>query len=801
MPLLLLMLFLIRPIQSESEESSKENLNPIIEWWNQVSVQKPLQCYHECGEAGQDWKTIPDVAKPYLNKKANKRPIVSLPCSEINRHPGAARYSYTFKGEVKNDIVNGPGKLEFVSASEKKKTNHRLDNAIGFQDVCFVGNSVSGKRIKSVVGTFVNGILEGSAKLTFNDGSATIANFKDGFFFGHRRDFGPDKMLSSLSYHHYRVNSKHWFRLNNYLVLVDDRFVQDKKKNEESLDIAIPMDGNDEVLVGTYQSHYETLVNVHSADIFIEDNTDKDKRTPPCLLKIRYKIKEIKGHDIMLGSSKRLPLYSKSNESCTINQTQSNATPEDQFIAWHNQLLGKQHDANNKAHFENLNQLKPVLDPVNHGSVRQPFITNLSLVSDSPLSFNMSIWDGPITTWKAGYVSIDTHGQLHGVCNFKSNEEFNNKTGRHELLDWSPRFISGRFVHGQLEGIVIIHTWRSNFILATFKEGVMHGPVYVYGLSAILDIEARGFIYAVGRNQHHAGNHFLGRFKNGQADGAFWIGMIGNGYLHGHVDNASGHVSGDKIAYIYPDGETAFLGKFQDRVMKKAKAVNVLKYGCDDSDTTGMFVVKEFSDPVSDQEFFYEPPTNISFGGGAPLGIVDPYELKTVRMTLSSVEGSGEGVFALRDIPKGRFSCLYSLFYYRYPDQADIYRKTCVDNVNKTDDYRRDCLKYSAVTLMWQGRIDLPPEFDVNPLPTMGPKVNHHFRFNNSVESEIEHPRFGLIQSMTATTDIKAGQEIYANYGYEKPGEFPGDFPWYWEAKRRFEEEEQKMKSNKNILP
>ena len=46
-------------------------------------------------------------------------------------------------------------------------------------------------------------------------------------------------------------------------------------------------------------------------------------------------------------------------------------------------------------------------------------------------------------------------------------------------------------------------------------------------------------------------------------------------------------------------------------------------------------------------------------------------------------------------------------------------------------------------------------EIDVNPLPNMGPKVNHHFRKNNAGFQEIEHPRWGLIQSLIARKDIK----------------------------------------------
>ena len=46
---------------------------------------------------------------------------------------------------------------------------------------------------------------------------------------------------------------------------------------------------------------------------------------------------------------------------------------------------------------------------------------------------------------------------------------------------------------------------------------------------------------------------------------------------------------------------------------------------------------------------------------------------------------------------------------------------------------------------------------------------------------EIEHPRWGIIQSVTPLYDLKAGNELFTNYGYGK-ADFPNDFPWYWET-------------------
>ena len=65
--------------------------------------------------------------------------------------------------------------------------------------------------------------------------------------------------------------------------------------------------------------------------------------------------------------------------------------------------------------------------------------------------------------------------------------------------------------------------------------------------------------------------------------------------------------------------------------------------------------------------------------------------------------------------------------------------------------------------------------------------MNHHFTRNNSVYSEIEHPRWGIIQSVRLyqkeAEKLDAGDELFTYYGYKPNMPFPSDFPWYWELK------------------
>ena len=57
----------------------------------------------------------------------------------------------------------------------------------------------------------------------------------------------------------------------------------------------------------------------------------------------------------------------------------------------------------------------------------------------------------------------------------------------------------------------------------------------------------------------------------------------------------------------------------------QAYHVEVLEYSCDDY---GLLYVKKFASKKSNNAFYYDPPTNISFGGG---GLTpDPYEAKNI---------------------------------------------------------------------------------------------------------------------------------------------------------------------------
>ena len=128
---------------------------------------------------------------------------------------------------------------------------------------------------------------------------------------------------------------------------------------------------------------------------------------------------------------------------------------------------------------------------------------------------------------------------------------------------------------------------------------------------------------------NYPGIGFIGSYKDSKPFGTFWAGMIAgrlrNAFLHGTTNETNGIITGNNIAYIYPDMETVYLGAFENRKMIDAQEAKIEKLGCDKS---GMMFVKEYLKPsISVPHVYYEPATNVSFGKG-PEGVMDPYEQK-----------------------------------------------------------------------------------------------------------------------------------------------------------------------------
>ena len=227
-------------------------------------------------------------------------------------------------------------------------------------------------------------------------------------------------------------------------------------------------------------------------------------------------------------------------------------------------------------------------------------------------------------------------------------------------------------------------------------------------------------------NYAQRGLGFIGYYKNSQAFGIFWARMFGGspgGHLHGILDSTNGTITGKNISYIYPDMETVLLGKFEDRIMKNAQESKVLDVKCDKN---GLLYVSRYEAPEpSSPHFYYEPPSNTSYGSG-PTGVLDPYEKKWLELRKASNPKMGQGVFIKRDAEKDVIVSSYHGFVFGISNgELNLYTKNCGMNLTKTDDERRHCKKYSLGGPARDALIKIPPEYDQPEsfLPSWGPKV------------------------------------------------------------------------------
>ena len=198
------------------------------------------------------------------------------------------------------------------------------------------------------------------------------------------------------------------------------------------------------------------------------------------------------------------------------------------------------------------------------------------------------------------------------------------------------------------------------------------------------------------------------------------------GHLHGNIDATDGTITGNNISYIYPDMETALLGRFKYGAMQDAQESIVLELECN---TAGLLYVRQYSKPdLLSPHYYYEPPNNVSFGSG-PLGGVDPYERKLLELRSTNNTNMGQGVFARLDIEPQTLVSSYNGFVYGINNgEHESYANRCFLNLTKSDNERRHCLKYALGLRARDAVINIPPENDQPEsfIPSWGPKVRHN---------------------------------------------------------------------------
>lgn len=283
-----------------------------------------------------------------------------------------------------------------------------------------------------------------------------------------------------------------------------------------------------------------------------------------------------------------------------------------------------------------------------------------------------------------------------------------NRTGVLSRAELNSTKISGTWVNGLLAGEVKETLVNTGWIEGYYKDGVPHGYYREFG-------------------PRHQYKHILrsaGRHYRGVPRGWTWRGGYDfSGYVVGKI-NHEGKLTGDDIAYIYPDFSMAILGKFDDGVLVEGYKCEVL--GC--YEDCGM-MVPVFTDP-SGPSYSFENPTirNIA---DHPL-VRDPWEETKVVVDQSRLPQGGEGLFAKKDIERCEVVALYNGIKFKSSTYAADHMPRSDYRIRLNGDYDMDIPAGAQLTSQY--------------CATLAHKANHSFTPN--VEWTLyEHPRFGLIRS------------------------------------------------------
>ena len=108
-------------------------------------------------------------------------------------------------------------------------------------------------------------------------------------------------------------------------------------------------------------------------------------------------------------------------------------------------------------------------------------------------------------------------------------------------------------------------------IMFKLKHGLMSGLVTMHGKMPN-EPSRTCFIEC-----HEHGLGYFGHFENGKPVGTAWRGLMGNGWIYGKVDQHGDH-TGNEIAYIFNDFQTALVGRFEKGIMVRQIMLSSVLY-------------------------------------------------------------------------------------------------------------------------------------------------------------------------------------------------------------------------------
>lgn len=351
---------------------------------------------------------------------------------------------------------------------------------------------------------------------------------------------------------------------------------------------------------------------------------------------------------------------------------------------------------------------------------------------------------------------LDDDGLPHGFCTvtYSSTDRFEGsfihgeKNGRGKFFFFDGSTLEGYYVDDALQGQGV-YTYEDGGVLqGTYVDGELNGPAQEY------DPDGRRV--------------FQGQYKDNIRHGVCWVYYPDGGSLVGEV-NEDGEMTGEKIAYVYPDGRTALYGKFVDGEMLEGQLATLL--------------VEEEGRPLfqlvpGGAVYHFDKSTSSCISTNALLP--DPYESERVYVAESLISSAGQGLFAKVAVGPSTIMSFYN----------------GVRITHQEVDSRDWALNGNTLSLDEDTVIDVPEPYNhvTQYCASLGHKANHSFTPNCAYDMFV-HPRFGPIKCIRTLRAVEADEELTVAYGYDHspPGKSGPEAPeWYQVELKAFQAAQQK---------
>lgn len=546
---------------------------------------------------------------------------------------------------VKGGIVDDQGRIQGMAKLQ-------LDQTPTHPKVCVYRRQTFGSIIKTLTGTFVDGVPNGNVKTVNQDLHITIGNYLNGTAHGLVRRWNAKNNLTFVGYvYNSKYHGKAWVKIGDGDFAWRYQFFQvgvtfGDWREDASKVLAFGNKGQVVVGTPTSTSHYVNMVNTYHAKI-------KKVQELHCFLNLDFETLPNEPFRFQLDVGKISEVHDNI-EACHQGLELNTKNPIESFRNWLQDLNGKDGKGSIwklKASNEDLLKDAP------------KFIQDISHVSG--LTFACALFGSKDrVNFTIEYGHVDLMNRLQGNVKLVFNET---QTPKMAFFDQGFKSLFGYMKDTKFQEEVGLELIDGRILTIKIRDGVLHGLGILLGRRPVMPLAPELGTPVPNYDALYQSVSGVFAYRNGHLTKSIVLVLIGGGMLVGDLDS-NFKFTGDNLAFVYPDFELAYVGRFENFVMKRGRIAEVV------GEQFNEFGIKQlkFSFRKSDSHvFFYSPPTNVSMGEGPK--ILDPYDQRTVKLGPSTIEEAGEGVFAIRKIPAFSSACMFSGINLRNLEEIQLY--------------------------------------------------------------------------------------------------------------------------------